>query len=38
MGKNILVLGEIRRGKTLNVTYELIGKAKELAAKKNEKV
>ena len=34
MAKDILVLGEVRRGKILRVTYELIGKARELADKK----
>ncbi len=34
MAKDILVLGEVRRGNILRVTYELIGKARELADKK----
>lgn len=37
-GTNVWVLAELEEGKLMNVTFELLGKAKEMAAKIDEKV
>ena len=37
-GTNVWVLAELEEGKLMNVTFELLGKAKEMAAKIEEKV